>query len=176
MLKENGESSTLTVKGFFCYCHKRLFVVVLSFVLCGFSSGITSRGTTSHRWWHTFFSLFSSALFYTTSAEIITTFYLGIVLYYFCTNHNNILPRHSWNPYRQFRRGCTCLITKTTSSLVWRCGCRYFVDAMTLSTVKTVTKMMKMIGEKKMCAQWMVVAIFLGKIMDKCRIGTMTKT
>ena len=59
--------------------------------------------------------------------------------------------------------GRLSLITKSTSSLVWSCRYRYFVDATTVSTVKTVTKMMRMIGEKKMCAQRMAVAIFPGQ-------------
>ena len=51
------------------------------------------------------------------------------------------------------------------------------VDAMTLSTVKTVTKMKKMRAVKKMCTQLMVVAIFPG--LKKCmnvNFATMTET
>ena len=91
--------------------------------------------------------------------------FLGIALYTFCRNHHGILP--------QLWRGCKCLIAKTTSSLVWSWGCRHFVDAMTLSTVKTVTKM---IQEKKMCAHWMVVVFFPHQeYWMNINCGTMTR-
>ena len=80
-----------------------------------------------------------------------------------CRNHHSVLLWQCWTLYLQLWRGCKCLITKTTNSPDWSCRCRYFVDATTLSTVKTVTKMMKMTEEKKLCAQRMVVAIFPGQ-------------
>ena len=157
-------------RDFFCYCHKCLvihFVLWFLFLcVCDFSSGTTSHGKTTHKWWCAFFCLLSSALFYTPSAEIITAFYQDGV--------ENLIYK-LW-------RGCKCLITNTTNSLVWSCGCRHFVDAKTLSTAKTLTKMLKMIRRVHSecfwpfsqvctvngcdhfprCAQSMVVTIFPG--------------
>ena len=80
----------------------------------------------------------SHAVSCTPPAAVITC----SVLNTFCITCS-ILPRWSSALYLQIGRGCKCLITKTTCSLVWSCRRRYFVDAMILSTVTTVKEMMK---------------------------------
>ena len=138
--------------GFFCCCHKcRAIFVVCWFVLMWFLGRIYKpRSDTSQ-----------------IMISLLHFAFLGIFFLHTCRNRHSILLRRRWTPHVPIWRGCKCFITKELSSLIWSCECRYFVYAMTLSTV---TKMMKMIGEKKMCAQKISVAIFFPvKVINECK-------